>query len=45
MHTVRYAGVLASASKLRRRIVPKTPAATSGEDANEPKRQGSRYRS
>ena len=45
MHTVRYAGVLASASKLRRRIVPKPPAATSGEDANEPKRQGCRYRS
>ena len=38
MHTVRYAGVLASASKLRRRIVPKPPAAISGEEANEPKR-------
>jgi len=45
MHTVRYAGVLASASKLRRRIVPKPPAATSGEEANEPKLQGCRYRS
>ena len=45
MHTVLYAGVLASASKLRRRIVPKPPAATSGEEANEPKRQGCRYRS
>jgi len=45
MHTVRYAGVVASASTLRRRIVPKPPAATSGEDANEPKRQGCRYRS
>ncbi len=45
MHTVRYAGVVASASRLRPRIVPKPVAAA--EDASEakPKLQGCRYRS
>ena len=45
-HTVRYAGVLASASALRPRIVPKPPVAAA-DDASEakPKRQGCRYRS
>ena len=46
MHTVRYAGVLASASKLRSRIVPVPPS--SPADANDecnPKPSGSRYRS
>jgi hypothetical protein len=45
-HTVRYAGVLASAAKLRPKIIPK-PAAPEGEvePANEPpkKKKGSRY--
>ena len=40
-HTVRYAGVLASASKLRSRIVPK-PAA--GAPSRSPKRAHRRYR-
>jgi hypothetical protein len=47
-HTVRYAGVLASASKLRPRIVQKPPAVEGAEDAGEssqPKRAGCRYRS
>ena len=47
-HTVRYAGVLASASKLRPRIVPKPPAVEVAQDAGEatkPKRAGCRYRS
>ena len=47
-HTVRYAGVLASASKLRSRIVPKPPELQVAEDADEsskPKRAGCRYRS
>ncbi len=47
-HTVRYAGVLASASKLRPRIVPKPPAVEVAEDAgvaSQPKRAGCRYRS
>ena len=45
-HTVRYAGVLASASRLRPRIVPKAEVAAA-EHASEakPKRQGCRYRS
>jgi hypothetical protein len=45
-HTVRYAGVLAPASKLRPRIVPK-PSATPANDLEpnaQPKRGGSRYR-
>ena len=49
-HTVRYAGVLASASKLRPRIVPTPPAVEdSGEadagEATKSKRAGCRYRS
>jgi hypothetical protein len=47
-HTVRYAGVLASASKLRPRIVPKPPAVHVAQDVGEsskPKRAGCRYRS
>ena len=44
LHTVRYAGVLAPASKLRARIVPK-PKPEPANDSNEPpKRAGSRYR-
>jgi Putative transposase len=45
-HTVRYAGVLAPASKLRPRIVPKPPATPTNdiEPSTEPKRGGSRYR-
>ena len=45
-HTVRYAGVLASASKLRSRIVP-VPTVTNEEedDDDKPKKGGSRYRS
>ena len=45
-HTVRDAGVLASASRLRPRIVLK-PEVAAAEDASEakPKRQGCRYRS
>jgi hypothetical protein len=49
LHTVRYAGVLASASKLRPRIVPKPPA-TPANDVEPgalplpPKPGGSRYR-
>ena len=45
-HKVRYGGVLASASKLRARIVPK-PTVAAAEDASEakPKRSGCRYRS
>jgi hypothetical protein len=47
LHTVRYAGVLAPASKLRSRIVPAPPATTDDRDASSaprPKRGGSRYR-
>jgi len=47
LHTVRYAGVLAPASKLRSRIVPKPaapPATTDDPDAPRPNRGGSRYR-
>jgi hypothetical protein len=47
-HTVRYAGVLASASKLRPRIVPRPPAPPTTEAAGKgkkPAREGSRYRS
>jgi hypothetical protein len=50
LHTVRYAGVLAPASKLRSRIVPEPPAppaTTDGLDASSasrPKRGGCRYR-
>jgi len=50
LHTVRYAGVLAPASKLRARIVPKSgvpPATTDDLDASSPsspKRGGCRYR-
>ena len=45
-HTVRYAGVLATASSLRPRIVPKPPVAAA-DDASEakPKHEGRRYRS
>ncbi len=45
-HTVRYAGVLASASKLRSRVVP-APAAASppgGGEESKPKKTGCRYR-
>ncbi len=49
LHTVRYAGVLAPASKLRPRIVPKPPATTAhdvepGALPLPPKPGGSRYR-
>jgi putative transposase len=46
LHTVRYAGVLAPASKLRPRIVPKPPATPANdlEPSAQPKRGGSRYR-
>ena len=46
-HTVRYAGVLAPASKLRARIVPKptvAPAPIAGESPEPKKVAGSRYR-
>ena len=48
-HTVRYAGVLAPASKLRPRILPEQPhaehgAAATDDDDDEPLRKGSRYR-
>ena len=45
-HTVRYAGVLASASKLRSRVVPSPPAAAPASDVEERKAQkpGCRYR-
>ena len=43
LHTVRYAGVLAPASALRARIVPK-PAPKGEESKEAPKRSGSRYR-
>jgi hypothetical protein len=44
-HTVRYAGVLGSASKLRPRIVPKPPVVAADEASEaKPKRQGCRYR-
>ena len=45
-HTVRYAGVLASASKVRRRIVPKPAAVAVADEPSEakPKRDGCRYR-
>jgi hypothetical protein len=41
-HTVRYAGVLASASKLRPKIVPQ-PEAAEDVDDEEPKKKGCRY--
>jgi hypothetical protein len=47
LHTVRYCGVLAPASKLRSRIVPKpapAPVNDADADAETPKRGGSRYR-
>jgi len=47
LHTVRYAGVLAPASKLRARIVPKptvAPAPVAGESPEPKKVAGSRYR-
>jgi hypothetical protein len=46
LHTVRYAGVLAPASKLRARIVPKPAAPANDTDASAPpaKHAGSRYR-
>ena len=46
LHTVRYAGILAAASKLRSRIVPKVaaPANDTETSAEPPKRSGSRYR-
>ncbi len=47
-HTVRYAGVLASARKFRPRIVSAPPAVEVAQDAREaskPKRAGCRYRS
>ena len=45
-HTVRYAGVLAPASKMRPRIVPKPPVTPANdlEPTLEPRRGGSRYR-
>src|SRR5580692_1814171 len=45
-HTVRYAGVLAPASKMRPRIVPKPPVTPANdlEPTLEPSRGGSRYR-
>ena len=44
-HTVRYAGVLASASKVRPRIVPRPPIAVADEASEaKPKRHGCRYR-
>ncbi len=45
-HTVRYAGVLASASKLRSRVVPSPPAAapTPGGEESKPDKPGCRYR-
>ena len=43
-HTVRYAGVLAAASKWRPRIVPRIAAAEDDADSDDkPKRKGSRY--
>jgi len=46
-HTVRYAGVLAPASKLRPRIIPEYPQAKQGaatDDDDKPLPKGSRYR-
>ncbi len=43
-HTVRYAGVLAAASKVRSKIVPHAaPPANDVESDGKPKRKGSRY--
>jgi len=43
-HTVRYAGVLAAASKWRPRIVPRQAAAEHDAESDaKPKRKGSRY--
>ena len=42
-HTVRYAGVLASASKLRPKIVPQPEPAAEVEEDEEPKKKGCRY--
>jgi hypothetical protein len=47
-HTVRYAGILGSASKLRARIVPKPSedaARGLGEEPDAPRKHGCRYRS
>ena len=47
LHTVRYAGILAPASKLRPQIIPSSPVAAEqvGDRSEEPaKRAGSRYR-
>lgn len=48
LHTVRYAGVLAPASTLRSRIIPKPPVAPANDTASAssppPKRCGSHYR-
>jgi Putative transposase len=43
LHTVRYAGVLAPASKLRPRLVPQPPEAPAN-DTSAPPKTGSRYR-
>jgi len=43
-HTVRYAGVLAPASKLRPRIVPKPAMPANDVKPSAPPRPGSRYR-
>ncbi len=44
-HTVRYAGVLASASRLRSRVVPSPPAAAPapGGEESKPDKRGCRY--
>ena len=44
LHTVRYAGVLAPASKLRARLVPKPPQAPAHDTSPAPEPGGSRYR-
>ena len=44
LHTVRYAGVLAPASKLRPRILPEPKREAVTEGAEEPPRKGFRYR-
>jgi hypothetical protein len=44
LHTVRYAGVLAPASKLRPRLVPKPPEAPANDASQAPTPRGSRYR-
>jgi hypothetical protein len=43
-HTIRYAGVLGSAAKLRPKIIPKSAATEGEEPADEPpKKKGCRY--